>query len=267
MKNSEGEETSYWFVFYQDQLLVYTDETDNTLQARIPRDNRPPVPVPVGSTIHTIGELDDVSCKAYSIYNPVSGSLAPAQQMIGLRASYDILPFSSYKMAGKARQILNWDQNTRYCPACGVPTYLHSPIAKKCPQCRQEFYPRITPAIIVRINRGDEILLVHAHNFKGTFYGLVAGFVEAGETLEECVHREVFEETGLHVKNLKYFGSQPWPYPSGIMIGYTAEYESGQIKLQKEELAAGAFYHRNNLPELPKKLSLARKLIDAWLEE
>lgn len=117
------------------------------------------------------------------------------------------------------------------------------------------------------IRREDSILLVHARNFRGTFNGLVAGFLEPGETLEECVHREVLEETGLHIKNLKYFGSQPWPYPSGIMIGFTADYESGNIKLQQEELSAGAFYTKDNLPEIPKKLSLARKLIDAWLEE
>lgn len=109
-------------------------------------------------------------------------------------------------------------------------------------------------------------MLVHARNFRGTFKGLVAGFLEPGETLEECVYREVMEETGLTIKNLKYFGSQPWPYPSGIMVGYYAEYESGTIKLQDEELSAGAFYSRDNLPEIPKKLSIARKLIDAWLE-
>ena len=99
----------------------------------------------------------------------------------------------------------------------------------------------------------------------GQFQGLVAGFLEPGETLEECVHREVMEETGIRIKNLRYFGSQPWPYPSGIMVGYYAEYESGTIKLQDEELSAGAFYHRDHLPEIPKKLSIARKLIDAWL--
>lgn len=115
------------------------------------------------------------------------------------------------------------------------------------------------------IKKGDSVLLVHARNFRGSFKGLVAGFLEPGETLEECVHREVMEETGIRIKNLKYFGSQPWPYPSGIMVGYYAEYESGTIKLQDEELSAGAFYHRDHLPEIPKKLSIARKLIDAWL--
>ena len=226
-----------------------------------------PVKVPVGSTIHNIGELNGIPCKAYAIHTPISGEAAPLRQMMGLRASYDILPFEEYYKAGKAFEILNWDQNTRYCPACGVPTHQISDIGKKCPECRQEFYPHISPAIIVRITKGDSILLVHARNFRGTFYGLVAGFLEAGETLEECVHREVMEEVGLRIKNLKYFGSQPWPYPSGVMIGFTAEYESGDIKLQEEELSAGAFYTKNNLPANPRKLSLARKLIDDWLEK
>ena len=234
---------------------------------RVPFGEEPPVKVPVGSTIHNIGDMEGIPCKAYAIHTPIPGDEAPLRQMMGLRASYDELPFEEYYKAGKAFEILNWDKNTRYCPSCGVPTHQISDIGKKCPECRQEFYPHISPAIIVRITKGDSILLVHARNFRGTFYGLVAGFLEAGETLEECVHREVMEEVGLRIKNLKYFGSQPWPYPSGVMIGFTAEYESGSIKLQDEELNAGAFYTKDNLPEIPRKLSLARKLIDDWLEK
>ena len=234
---------------------------------RVPFGEEPPVKVPVGSTIHNIGDMEGIPCKAYAIHTPIPGDEAPLRQMMGLRASYDELPFEEYYKAGKAFEILNWDKNTRYCPSCGVPTHQISDIGKKCPECRQEFYPHISPAIIVRITKGDSILLVHARNFRGTFYGLVAGFLEAGETLEDCVHREVMEEVGLRIKNLKYFGSQPWPYPSGVMIGFTAEYESGSIKLQDEELNAGAFYTKDNLPEIPRKLSLARKLIDDWLEK
>lgn len=234
---------------------------------RVPFGEEPPVKVPVGSTIHNIGDMEGIPCKTYAIYTPIPGDEAPLRQMMGLRTSYDELPFEEYYKAGKAFEILNWDKNTRYCPSCGVPTHQISDIGKKCPECRQEFYPHISPAIIVRITKGDSILLVHARNFRGTFYGLVAGFLEAGETLEECVHREVMEEVGLRIKNLKYFGSQPWPYPSGVMIGFTAEYESGNIKLQDEELNAGAFYTKDNLPEIPRKLSLARKLIDDWLEK
>lgn len=127
-------------------------------------------------------------------------------------------------------------------------------------------YPPVSTAIIVLIRKGKEILLVHARNFRGTFHGLVAGFLEAGETLEQCVEREVMEETGLKVKNITYFGSQPWPYPSGLMVGFIADYESGEIKLQADELSSGSFYSKDNLPEIPRKLSIARKLIDWWLE-
>lgn len=146
-----------------------------------------------------------------------------------------------------------------------MPTEHKTPIMKKCPSCAYEIYPPISTAIIVLIRRGEEILLVHARNFRGTFYGLVAGFLEAGETLEQCVQREVMEETGLRVKNITYFGNQPWPYPSGLMVGFIADYESGEIKLQKDELSAGAFYSKENMPEIPRKLSIARKMIDWWL--
>lgn len=114
--------------------------------------------------------------------------------------------------------------------------------------------------------QNDQVLLVHANNFKGNYYGLVAGFVETGETLEQAVIREVTEETSLKIKNLKYFGSQPWPYPCGLMIGFYAEYESGEIKLQRSELGAGGWFTMNNLPPIPEKLSIARKLIDNWIE-
>ena len=110
-------------------------------------------------------------------------------------------------------------------------------------------------------------MLVHAKNFRGDYYGLVAGFVETGETLEECVEREVMEETGLKIKNIKYFASQAWPYPCGLMVGFTAEYESGEIKLQASELSAGNFFTKENMPNIPGKVSLARMLIDHWLEK
>ena len=109
--------------------------------------------------------------------------------------------------------------------------------------------------------------MVHARNFKGDYYGLVAGFVETGETLEECVEREVMEETGLRIRNIRYFASQAWPYPFGLMVGFTAEYESGTIKLQDSELSAGDFFHKDHLPNIPGKVSLARKLIDHWISK
>ena len=142
---------------------------------------------------------------------------------------------------------------------------MHTDISKRCEECGKEVWPSLATAIIVLVHRGNEVLLVHARNFRGNFFGLVAGFVETGESLEEAVHREVMEETGLTITNLRYFGSQPWPYPSGLMVGFHADYVSGEIKLQKEELAAGQWFTKDNLPEIPEKLSIARRIIDDWL--
>jgi NAD+ diphosphatase len=129
-------------------------------------------------------------------------------------------------------------------------------------------WPQLATAIIVLIRRGDdEVLLARGRNFKSDFYGLIAGFVETGETLEQAVRREVMEETGLRIKNIRYFGSQPWPYPCGLMVGFNAEYESGELHVQREELKKAAWFHRDHLPNLPEKLSIARKLIDNWLNE
>ena len=249
-----------WFVFCSGQLLI---EKNSDQTWTVPTGDNPPVNIPVGSTVHDLGD----NAKTYIIFTPVSGDKNSQRMMCDLRASYYLLPREDYDMAGTASIILNWDRNSRYCPMCGCPTKRISRIGKRCPECRQEFYPHISPATIVLIKKApDSILMVHARNFRGNFFGLVAGFVEPGETLEQCVCREVMEETGITIKNLKYFGSQPWPYPSGIMVGFYADYDSGNIKLQDEELSAGQFFTRDNLPELPQKLSIARKLIDAWLE-
>lgn len=142
---------------------------------------------------------------------------------------------------------------------------LHTDISKVCTKCGREVWPQLSTAIIVLIHRSDDVLLVHANNFKGHYYGLVAGFVETGETLEQAVVREVSEETGLSIHNLRYFGSQPWPYPCGLMVGFHADYAGGEIRLQRSELGDGGWFNKNNLPEIPEKLSIARRLIDDWL--
>lgn len=261
MKQDE-KELCGWFIFCPKQQLLLVKDGD---RFHIPYSVEPPVQLPADTPIHTVGEIQGHPAKAYALSLEALTEQDTSFIPTDLRASYDVLPLEEYQCAGKASQILTWDKNSRFCPACGTPTIQTGPITKRCPHCGQEIYPRISPAVIVLIKKEDSVLLVHARNFRGSFKGLVAGFLEPGETLEECVHREVMEETGIHIKNLKYFGSQPWPYPSGIMVGYYAEYESGTIKLQDEELSAGAFYHRDHLPEIPKKLSIARKLIDAWL--
>lgn len=187
--------------------------------------------------------------------------------MCGLRPSFYKLSKELYLKAGKCQEILYWDKNTQFCGVCGAPMKLHTDISKRCTNCGKEVWPQLATAIIVLIHRGDDVLLVHARNFKGDFYGLVAGFVETGETLEEAVRREVMEETGLTITNLRYFGSQPWPYPCGLMVGFNADYVSGEVHLQRSELSKGAWFNKNNLPTIPEKLSIARKLLDNWLNE
>lgn len=250
-----------WFIFHEGELFITNENGTHA----VPCGMRPPIEIPQGANVHAIGEIGGIPCKTFQV-----SQQPPCHengQWTGLRESYDYIDLKQYKMAGKAAQILYWDRNSRYCPACGTPTVQTSPICKQCPRCKQEYYPPISTAIIVLVRKGDSILLVHARNFKGTFHGLVAGFLETGETLEECVQREVMEETGLAIKNIRYFGSQPWPYPSGLMVGFTADYDGGEIKLQEDELTAGAFYTKDHLPEIPKRLSMARQLIDGWLKE
>ena len=252
----EGIEMYYWFLFYKDKVLL--EKVDGGYG--IPFGEQAPI---AHERDFEIAFQEDIPARAASVEDETA--VGDDYCWVGLRASWDYLPREWYKRAGKAFQLVHWDRNSRYCPACGRPLSFHTLISKYCDSCRQEYYPVITPAIIVLIRRGEEVLLVHARNFKGSFHGLVAGFLEVGETLEQCVCREVYEETGLRIRNLTYFGSQPWPYPSGLMVGFFADYDSGTIKLQDDELSAGSFFTKENLPELPQKLSIARRMIDWWL--
>jgi len=194
--------------------------------------------------------------------------------MMPLRQSFDVLSAEDYQMAGKCAELLYFDQNSKFCGCCGAPMKWESDINKKCTGCGKQLWPPLQTAVIVRVTRtitqsdeGDveEILLVHALNFRGDHYGLVAGFVETGETLEECVRRELQEEVGIEVENIRYFGSQPWPYPCGLMVGFTAQYKSGNLHLQRSEISKGGWFRRDNLPEIPGPVSIAGQLIRDWL--
>ncbi len=243
-------------MFHQNQILL---QTAGPKTPSVPCSEQPPLPS--GAMQHHIGVHQGLPCIAYAvdILPDLSG-----YTLVDLRASYDILGPALYELAGKGAELLYWDTQSRYCSFCGEKTVLAGPISKRCPRCGKEIFPGIATAILVLIRRGDTALLVRGHNFRGKNYGLVAGFLEPGESLEECVAREVMEETSLSIDDIRYFGSQPWPYPSGLMVGFIAEYRSGELKLQEEELAAAGFFDRDNLPELPHRLSLARRMIDWW---
>ncbi len=251
----------YWFLFSGDQLLL--EYRENTYA--IPCSESIPLDLPQEETILCCGILHGIPCMTTTISVPQEK--LSSYETVGLRASFDLLPARIHQMAGKAWQLCHWNLQNQYCPRCGQILQIAAEHMKKCECCQYEVYPTITPAVLVLVQKGDRILLVHAHNFKGPFHSLVAGFLEAGESLEECVAREVKEETGLSIRNIRYFGSQSWPYPSGVMIGFMAEYLNGDICLQEEELSCGKFYTLEDLPELPGKISLARKMIDHWIDQ
>ena len=218
-----------------------------------------------------------VGSPAGEIYHPSEDTVAYALTELpsdlkglrecGLRDSYRVLPADDYRLAAKGAELLFWDRNRRFCPACGTPLRRNTEISKICPKCGSELFPSLSPAVLVLVRRDDKALLVHARNFKRPFFGLVAGFVETGESLEECVAREVKEETSLDIKNIRYFGSQSWPFPFNMMIGFTADYAGGEIRFADEELSEGRFFGRDEVPELATPPSLARTMIDSWLFE
>lgn len=229
----------------------------------IPLGEKSPVHLEAWHTVLQLPDLQGMPAVAVRVDVPVTSC---GYQMLDLRASFDVLPSECYVMAGKAYELLHWDACTKFCGVCGAPMKLHTAISKRCVSCGKEVWPQLATAVIVAVTRGrDEILLVQSNRFRGDYFGLVAGFVETGENLEECVRREVLEETNLHIRDIRYFGSQPWPYPCGLMIGFKAEYAGGNIRLQRSELNKGGWFRRDELPPIPGKVSLARALIDDWL--
>lgn len=184
-----------------------------------------------------------------------------------LRFLFGIMEEELLNVSSKASELINWENSSRYCGRCGaINENKKGERSKICPACGLVKYPVISPAVIVAIVKGDKILLAHNKNFKGTMYSVVAGFVETGETFEECVKREIFEEVGIRVKNIRYFGSQPWPFPNSLMVAFTAEYEGGDIQVDNVEIGHADWFGIENLPEIPRRGSVARKLIDWFIE-
>jgi NAD+ diphosphatase len=200
------------------------------------------------------------TCYALALRVP---ELPPGLSSIGLRAVHGELGPEAFAIASRAAQLLTWDREHRYCGACGTPTErAPGEPARICPACDLRAYPRISPAIMVLIHRGREILLArNSRNLTGAFSAL-AGFVEAGETLEECIVREVREEVGVTIAGIRYFGSQSWPFPHSMMIAFTAEYVGGEIVPDGVEIAEARFFDVDALPKLPPAgLSIASRLI------
>jgi len=185
-----------------------------------------------------------------------------------LRSLFGALPDDLLAIAGRAFQIVEWSRTPRFCGSCGTPT-IHAPGERcmRCPACGHLAYPRISPAMMVLIQRGDSLLLARHLNSPSGFFTALAGFQEAGESIEDAVHREVLEEVGLRVSDVRYFGSQPWPFPHSLMIAFTAQYLSGDIRIDQTEIAEARWFgpHEPLPPIPPLGLSIAGHLIHAHL--
>lgn len=212
-----------------------------------------------------IGEVDGFACYCMEVSS--DGSLSENMSFEAIRS----LVISEdngelFKIAGLAFHIVNWSRLNTFCGRCG--TLMQDKgdeRAKICPKCGSVVYPRISPAIITAVIKGDQILLAHNKAFQNGLYSLIAGFVEPGETLEDCVKREIFEEIGIQIKNPRYIGSQPWPFPDSLMLAFIAEYESGDIKVDGVEIEDAKWFKRDELPFCPGIESIAGRII-RWFQ-
>jgi NAD+ diphosphatase len=211
-----------------------------------------------------VGGNSDKNWWVYQIEN--GSSLSPGLDLISLRTIAGSIPFDLLAILGRAVQLVRFDKTTTFCGRCGERNTLkEDELAKRCPACGLLTFPRLSPAIIVRITDEDRILLARSPQFPQGMYSLIAGFVEPGESLEAGVHREVFEEVGLRISDLQYYNSQPWPFPDSLMVGYVARYLSGEIRCDGIEIEEAQWFSRDSMPELPGKLSIARALIEDYL--
>jgi NAD+ diphosphatase len=250
---------SLWFAFQGERLLVY-------------RDGPVRVPLAGGSADldldftfrRKVGDLAGRACWAVEV-DPDAG---PPEGMVfrDLRSFFFGVDEVFFRMAGRAKQIVGWHAAHRFCGRCGGETEpVSGELAKRCTRCGMMHYPRLSPAAIVLVGRGDRILLARSPGFPKEMYSVLAGFVEPGESIEETIVREVREEVGVEVENINYFGSQPWPFPNSLMIGFTVDYAGGELTPEPGEIEDAGWYTPENLPQLPPETSIARAMIDDFV--
>lgn len=265
----EAVNLGYWFIFRGPDMLV--EDSDGLLT--VPRSER------IGALRLSFVRQQYLGYLAtdppeHCFSGEVAEDLQPPDGMrfLGLRRLYGQLEEEHFWLAGRAIQIVDWDRTHQFCSRCGGRTEtMPNERAKECQQCGFTSYPRLSPAIIVRVQRksdnGAEILLARSHRHPSGLFSVLAGFVEPGETLEESVRREVREEVGIELRNIRYFGSQPWPFPNSLMLAFTADYAGGDIVLEEEEMAEAGWFKADSLPPIPPSISISRRLIDSFIEE
>jgi NAD+ diphosphatase len=259
---TEFYEPGWWFIFSGTKLLVKRSEKG----VQIPFAEGPSF-----ARLHPIrkqflGTLDGKPC-----YSAECGPHTPSPEGMafeGLRRLFWQLSEPLFSIAGRAFFVINWDRTHQFCSQCGHAIRDKAEErAKLCPSCGFVSFPIMSPAVIVAVTREDELLLARAYRFPVEMYSVIAGFVDPGESLEECVRREVKEEVDVDVMNIRYFGSQPWPFPNSLMIGFTAEYRSGEIAVDQKEIVDAGWFKAHGLPKIPEKISIARRLIDWFIDK
>jgi NAD+ diphosphatase len=254
-------DTPYWFIFQNGLLVLLAKENSFVL----PQRQDVPFLTPHMVRQHAFLSLQNIQHVSAEL-NPEYKVTAPLQ-VFPLRKAFELLGEEWFNICVKAYSIINWDKNHQYCGRCGHLTVHQSPgFERLCLNCQLLMYPRISPSIIVLIQKGHEVLMARSPHFSPGAFGLIAGFVEIGESIEEAVHREVQEEVGIKIKNLQYFGSQPWPFPDSLMIGFMADYANGEIMIDNKEIEAAAWYNYNELPpRSASKINIAARLIDHFV--
>lgn len=252
---AEGE--ALWLLVRGGELLVEADGA--TL--RLPSGIAPPAGIVASTPPLHIGRWDGQPCRALAL--SLNAELPPGLVAESLSAAEPALSIEQLTLGATAAQILNWERNSRHCPTCGSEQErIAGTWGKRCLTCAKEHFPHLHPCVIVVVRRAGEVLLARKAGWPEGRYGLVAGFVDFGEALEETVVREVMEETGIQVRDIRYIGSQAWPFPSQLMAGFTAEYAGGEIRVDHHELEDARWFPLDALPQLPPKRSIARYLID-----
>lgn len=247
-----------WFVFQNDRLLLATPGDANRLVFS---------ELVVGIESAIVRQYQLTTFDAYDIFCAELSNdyqLPSTMEAVPLRKALEILGQDWYTIAVKAYMIITWDKNHQFCGRCGSDTtHRTGTFERICSLCEITFYPRISPSIIVCITNQDRILMARSYHFPAGVYGMIAGFVEPGESVEDAVHREVLEEVGITVSNLEYFGSQAWPFPDSLMIAFTGKYSTGEIDINNDEIEAAGWYRYDELPGRPSSsVSISGKLLD-----
>ena len=249
------------FAFRGDKVLVTDRGTPGAAPTRLPAWGELPA-LGLAGPLHYLGALDGVDCVAVGL--PDNAEAPPGWRYAGLRSLFFVLPDALLALAARSCQIVEWDATHRFCGRCATATEDKAgERAKECPACGLVAYPRVSPAMMVLVTRGTDVLLARAHRFPPAMFSALAGFVEPGETIEDCIRREVREEVGVEVGKLDYFASQSWAFPHSLMIAFTAEYAGGEVRPDDTEIAEARWFAFDAVPKLPPSVSIARRLIDA----